>query len=582
MKPTLASLCALGATLMMACSQHVTTESRSPQSYVHPTSSKYNYYFLEALRLQNKGDFPAAFDLLTQCVALDSLAPEAYYMLGVYYADIGDDSIADAYLKRAIELNPRNDAYHERLAQWYLQTQNYPGAIAAYEHLYANNHERTDVLEILLRLYQQTQNYDQMLHTLARYEQVEGISEETTLTKMQIYQQKGEEHNAYKALKTLCDEHPNDVNCMVLLANWLSQHHRIDEARTIFATAEQTDPNNEFVTLSLYDFYRAEGEDSLSNIYRDKLLLNRHTATGTKLTMLQYIIRDNEERGEDSTKVITLLDTILSVDSMDLDVAELKASYMLMKGMDTTLVNQAWRQVLGIAPDHLNARLQLLQSQVRTENLPGIIAVCEPALIYNPDELTFCYYLGLAHYQLSDTLAALSAFRHGLSRIPTSSTAASSPDLVSDFYAIVGDIEHSLHNDSATYAAYDSCLQWKPDNAACLNNYAYFLAVDNRELRRAETMSLRAITLEPNNPTYLDTYAWVLFRLERFTEAQQYIDRTLSLSDSITDATLLDHAGDIYEAIGEATRAVEFWKEALMLEPEDSALIRKKLLKYEK
>ncbi len=562
--------------VFMACSQRVSMGDKP--SYTHTTSTDYNRFFLEALRLENKGDYPAAFDLLSRCIALDSLAPEAFYILGVYYSDLGLDSLADMSLKRAISLNPRNDAYHERLAQWYLQTQDYPRAISAYEYLYDTNHSRTDVLEILLRLYQQTQNYSHMLSTLERYEQVEGISEETTLTKMQIYQQKGDEASAYKALKTLVDEHPNDVNYKVLLANWLSQHHRSSEARDIFAIAEQTDPNNELVTLSLYDFYRAEGEDSLSNIYRDRLLLNRHTASTTKLTMLQHIIRDSELQGTDSSKILALLDDILVSDSTNADVAELKASYMLMKGMDTEEVSQALHRVLSIAPDRVTARLQLLQWEVRRENLDGIIALCEPAIVYNPSEIAFTYYLGIAHYQRGDTLQALDAFRRGLSHIDTHSDA----DIVSDLYAIIGDIEHSLGNTSQAYAAYDSCLHWKADNVGCLNNYAYFLSVDNCELKKAETMSLKAITLEPNNPTYLDTYAWVLYMQERFAEAKLFIDRTLENSDSITDATLLDHAGDIYEACDEKERALEYWHEALLMQPEDEATIRKKILKYEK
>ncbi len=566
----------LATLLFVACSQRVSMGDKP--SYAHTTSTDYNYYFLEALRLENNEDYPGAFDLLSRCIELDSLAPEAYYMLGVYYSDLGLDSLADMSLKRAITLNPRNDAYHERLAQWYLQTQNYPRAISAYEYLYENNHSRTDVLEILLRLYQQTQDYSHMLSTLERYEQVEGISEETTLTKMQIFQQKGDESSAYKALKTLVDEHPNDVNYKVLLGNWLAQHRRSSEAREILTLAEQTDPNNELVSLSLYDFYRAEGEDSLSHIYRDRILLNRHTASSTKMTMLQHIIRDSEVQGTDSTKVLALLDDILASDSTNADVAELKASYMLMKGMDTEEVSQALRQVLSIAPDRVTSRLQLLQWEVRRENLDGIIDLCEPALIYNPDELAFSYYLGIAHYQRGDTLQALDAFRRGISHADAHSDAT----MVSDFYAIVGDIEHSLGNTSEAYAAYDSCLHWKADNVGCLNNYAYFLSLDNTELKKAETMSLKAITIEPNNPTYLDTYAWVLYMQERFSEAKLFIDRTIENSDSITDATLLDHAGDIYEACDEKERALEYWRQALLLSPEDEATIRKKILKYEK
>lgn len=87
----------------------------------------------------------------------------------------------------------------------------------------------------------------------------------------------------------------------------------------------------------------------------------------------------------------------------------------------------------------------------------------------------------------------------------------SNPSLVSDFYAIMGDILHDKGDDKGAYAAYDSCLQWKDDNYGCLNNYAYYLSVENKDLDKAAQMSYRTVQAEPDNSTFLDTYAWILF-----------------------------------------------------------------------
>ncbi len=545
----------------------------------HHTSPEYNYFYLEALRLQNKGDFAAAFDLLRHCVDLDSLAPEAHYLLGAYYADLKMDSLASVSLKKAVELNPKNEAYHEGLAQWHLRTEEYGKAIEAYEHLYANNKSRTDVLELLLRLYEQEKNYNKMLSTIERYEQVEGLSEEITLSKMQVYQMKGDKKNAYKALKKLSDEHPNDVNYKLMLGNWLQQNDRIDEAREIFMQAQKDEPGNEYVAASLYDFYRLQGEDSLATVYRDKILLNKHTASTTKMTMLQNVIRDNEKQGGDSTEVLQLFRDIMNADPKNVDIASLNAAYMQLKGMPGDSVNSALRHVLAIAPDHAVSRLQLLQSEWRTQNWDSIISICKPALEYNPEEMAFCYYLGLAYYQKKDSKSALDAFRRGVTRINDKSD----KEMVSDFYALMGDIQHEMGMKQEAYIAYDSCLQWKPDNIACLNNYAYFLSIEGGDLKKAEGMSLKTINAEPNNATYLDTYAWILFLQERYSEAKVFIDRTIESADSTeNNSTLYDHAGDIYEACGDTKRAVELWQQAIKEGSETEAVIRKKIKKYAK
>ncbi|MCD8282580.1 MAG: hypothetical protein LUC22_04930, partial [Prevotella sp.] len=547
-------------------------------SRLHSTTTEYDYFFLEAVRLQNTGDYAAAFDMLQRCIEMDTLAPEAYYLLGAYYADLDEDSLATACLKRAVRLNPKNDAYHERIAQWFIQTQDYGKAIDAYEYLYANNKSRTDVLDLLIRLYQQKKDYNGMLRTLERYEQAEGISEETTLTKMQIYQQKGERQKAQHALQELCDTYPNDVNVKVMMGNWLQQNGRSDEARAIFLEAERTDPTNEYVATSLYDYYRAQGEDSLAIIYRDRILLNRHTAASTKNTMLQAIMRENERQGRDSSEVLALFDDILRADSANADVAELKAVYMKMKNMPREEVDSALRYVLAIAPDRVGSRLQLLQSEWRAENTDAIIEVCRPALIYNPEETSFCYYLGLAYFQRGDTLEALNTFRLGTSRIND----RTDTELAGDFYVLIGDIVHQTGDKDEAYAAYDSCLQYVPEHVACLNNYAYFLSIDGGDLKKAEGMSLKAINIEPNNATYIDTYAWILYLEERYSEAKEFIDRTIENLDSAeNNSTLYDHAGDIYEACGDIAGAVGYWKQALASEPDDAAAIRKKIRKYE-
>ena len=130
------------------------------------------------------------------------------------------------------------------------------------------------------------------------------------------------------------------------------------------------------------------------------------------------------------------------------------------------------------------------------------------------------------------------------------------------------------------FAAYDSCLQWKADNIGCLNNYAYYLSLGDTDLSRAEKMSYRTIKAEPANSTYLDTYAWILFRQGRYEEARIYIDQALR-NDSTLSAVIIEHAGDIYAMCGETDRAVEYWQQALEKDGGNLLLQRKiKLRKY--
>ena len=168
------------------------------------------------------------------------------------------------------------------------------------------------------------------------------------------------------------------------------------------------------------------------------------------------------------------------------------------------------------------------------------------------------YYQGIAYYQKDQLDLALNAFQNGIGVI----TAQSDPSIVSDFYAVMGDILHQKGQTQEAFVAYDSCLVWKDDNIGCLNNYAYYLSELGEQLDKAEQMSYRTIKAEPKNATYLDTYAWILFMQQRYSEAKIYIDQTLQY-DKDTSAVLLEHAGDIYYHVGEKEQALVFWQQAL-------------------
>ena len=376
---------------------------------------------------------------------------------------------------------------------------------------------------------------------------------------MRIYEAKGDKKSAWKALKSLSDEHPSDLNYKVMMGNWLMQNNKQKKAYKIFQKALKEEPDNSFVQTSMYDYYQAVGEDSLARQMMEDILMSSKTSTETKATMMRQVIQDNQRENGDSLEVKNLFDKILQANPQDADMAELKAVYMSLKQFPLDSVNQALRDVLKIAPDNAGVRLQIIQNLWPKKDWDQIIELCKPAVQYNPDEMAFYYFMGLSYYQKDDEDNALDAFRRGVDEINDQSN----KEIVSDFYAIMGDILHKKGLDNDAFAAYDSCLQWKDDNIGALNNYAYFLSLKGNDLQKAEQMSYKTVKAEPTNPTYLDTYAWILFKQERFAEAQIYIDQALANdTDSLQSDVIIEHAGDIYAMNGDIEKAVELWKKA--------------------
>lgn len=520
---------------------------------------RFDYFFLEAIRQQGAGNYSAAFDLLEHARTINPKAAEVYYYQSIYYSQMKQDSLAMDCLLKAVALNPNNQTYPERLAQYYIGNLEYDKAIDAYELLYSHNHENTDALMILVQLYQQQKNYSKMLSTLDRIEMEEGESEQLALSKMRVYEMMGDKKAAYNALKTLSDQHPLDLVYRTMLGNWLMQNDRQKEAYKLFTDVLKEEPDNAYAESSLYDYYNATEQRELAHQMLDRILMGKTTDVDTKIVMIRSFIQDNEKNGGDSTQVLSLFNKVLTVDKPSPEIAELRAAYMEIKKMPQDSVNAAYSKVLDIAPDNAQARLQLVQNLWNQKKYDEVISMTDQAQAYNPEEMVFYYFGGMAHYMKGDEDATLVTFRKALGQV----NEKSSPDLVSDLYMIMGDILNKKGQEKESFAAYDSCLQWKDNNIPALNNYAYYMSLGGKDLHKAEQMSYKTIKAEPKNATYLDTYAWILFMEERYQESKIYIDQAINHLDSTeNNSTVLEHVGDIYAMNGMTDQAVEYWQKS--------------------
>ena len=537
---------------------------------------RFKYFYLGAVDQQMKGNYAGAFDLLNHCQEINPDAAEVYFMRSAYHALLNNDSLSLADIQKAAELNPQNNVYLERLAGAYIGSGKYDEAIEAYEKLYANNHDRDDVLNVLIRLYGQQKDYDNMLQTINRLENLEGSSEEITLARMRVYSLKGDKQAELAELKDLSKKHPNDMNYRVMIGNWLLQNELPADALKEYEYVLAQEPDNLMAQMSMLDYYNAIGQDSLAAELQEKLVVSPSTPLNSKMTLMRGIVNSNEQQGGDSTEVLRIFRHILSQPQKTSDMWELQAAYMSLKQMPQDSIDNSLRGALEVAPDNAGVRLQLIQSKWKDQLFDDVISLCKPALEYNPDEMAFYYFLGLAYFQKDEKDKALHTFQLGVSQI----NSESNKEIVSDFYAIMGDILHEKGREQEAYVAYDSCLQWKDDNLGALNNYAYYLSEKGKDLQKAEKMSYRTIKAEPKNSTFLDTYAWILFMQERYEEANIYIEQAVQNDSTVSDV-ILEHAGDISAKLGNMKKAVEWWEKARDAGGNSKVLIRKiKLRKY--
>lgn len=538
---------------------------------------RYNNFFLEAMLQRQKGNIDASFDLLRHCISIDPSKPEAYYFLAQYYTILKDKEKSLQCFKKAAELNPDNETYMETLARAYINNNQFAESIEILEKVVEKDAVRIDILELLAQLYVQVDDKDNAIKTLSRIENIEGKNEQISHMKSEIYREMGNKEASINEMQSLSEQYPYDMSLKARYAQTLFFNEEFDMAMGVIGEIFKEDSTNVFAQQLARDYYFDKGLKEKADSMLYVILNNSKTTTADKVQMIRQEIIFNEQNKRDSTEVIKLFELMMQQPQTDTELALLYVSYMDMKKMPREAMHNVVTKVLEIEPDNSSARMHLVGDAWLSEQFDEVIRLCKDARIYNPEEIKFYYYQGLAYFNKDDFDNALDAFKNGVGAI----TDESDVEMVSDLYMLMGDLLFKKEMKAEAYEAYDSCLQWNPDNIACLNNYAYFLSIDGKHLDKAEEMSRRTIKKEPENPTYLDTYAWVLFRQKRYAEAKIYIEQALKFDTVDVSADVLEHAGDIYANNGEMEKAMEKWKEALKLAPENKVLIRKiKLKKY--
>lgn len=517
---------------------------------------KFDYYFLEAVRLKEKGELDAAFDMYSHCLEIDSLSAAVQYELAQFYIYLGQTQKGEGYLQKAVTLAPDNYWYKQTLASQFRKRGENELAVKVIEDMVERFPSRLEPLMELVDLYTRLKDYEQVIHTLNRLEELDGKSEQISMEKFRMYLQMGDSERAFTEMESLAQEYPYEMRYLTMLGDVYLENGKDQEAYDTFQKVLKEEPGYAPAMLSMASYYEKTGQDSLYQVQLDSVLLNQKVDNEVKTNIMRQLIVRSERGDKDSTKIVGLFDSMLAQEQPDANVAMLAAQYLISKKMDDKAI-PVLRQIVGIDPENKPAYLQLLSFAISKNDLEEVVNICTPAVEYMPEALEFYYYMGLARYQQDRNDEALEVFKKGIRQV----NADSDKGMVSDFYAILGDLYHTKKMNEQAYAAYDSALVYKDDNIGVLNNYAYFLSVEKKNLDKAEEMSYKTVKAEPANNTYLDTYAWILFEKGKYAEARIYIDQAIQHGGT-ESSVVVEHCGDIYYHCGEPEKALEYWKQA--------------------
>lgn len=531
---------------------------------------KYDYFFLEAMRLKEKKDYASAFGLLQHCLDIHPNAASALYEVSQYYMFLRQVPQGQETLEKAVANAPDNYWYSQGLASLYQQQNELDKAVTLLEQMVVCFPAKQDPLFNLLDLYGRQEKYDKVISTLNRLEKRMGKNEQLSMEKFRIYLQMKDDKKAFQEIESLVQEYPMDMRYQVILGDVYLQNGKKQEAYDVYQKVLAAEPDNPMAIFSMASYYKQTGQEELYQQQLDTLLLNKKVTPDTKVGVMRQMIVENEQADKDSTQIIALFDRIMKQEQDDPQIPMLYAQYLLSKNMEAESV-PVLEQVVDLDPTNNAARMMLIGAAVKKEDYKQIIKVCEPGIEATPDALEFYYYLAIAYNQAEKPDSVISICKRALEH----KTADGKKEIVSEFYSILGDMYHTQKQMKEAYAAYDSALVYNPSNIGALNNYAYYLSVERRDLDKAEEMSYKTVKAEPNNATYLDTYAWILFEKGNYAEARIYIDNAMKSEGGDKSDVIVEHCGDIYYMTGDVDGALTYWKKALEMGSESKTLKQK-------
>lgn len=542
----------------------------TPVSISDEEQRRHDYYFMEALRTKANSNYTASFYYLQHCLNINPNSASALNEIAQYYLRLSQYDKAVAAMEKAVRLQPDNYWYSQSLASLYYGLNQKQKSALLMESIAQRFPNRLEPLYSLLEMYENTSDYDRLLATMNQLEQKTGKDERITIEKTRIYLKQNNFEKAYSEIESLIEEYPLEMRYKLMLADtYMASEKKTEQAYIIYKEVLEAEPDNAQAMYSLASYYQQTGQDELHQQQMNNIVMSPKVTSTDKANAMRWFIVENEQAKADSTQVIGLFQRIVEQDPDDAQMALLYAQYLLSKNMDEEAI-PAMYHALDTDPTNNEVRTRLLIKAIDNNQNAEIEQLCEAGIQHHPHNLLYYIYLAIVHNigQKPDEVIAV------CQKATSNFTADSDKKFMSDIYSIMGDTYHTKGMNNEAFEAYDNSLKHNPKNIGTLNNYAYYLSLQRTQLDKAEEMSYKTVKAEPNNATYLDTYAWILFEKGNYAEARIYIDNAMKNQGDQSD-TIVEHCGDIYYMTGDTENAVKYWKQAQQMGSESKTLKRK-------
>ncbi len=564
----------LGLLFLGSCNVQKNTTKVSGTTYPDTLSEEqrlnFEYAFFEANKYLMTGKSDLALAMYNQCLKIYPYSAVAHYELASIYVQNKEFSLAEMHIDKALAFSPDQIWYNYLAANIYALGEKYDKAIERFSLLIKKKPGEMDFYLGLAEVYISQREYKKAIEVYDEVDKNLGKSQAISLQKNKLYMALGDKNSAVKELNELYVFLGNDVHVKRILADFYIQTEDIDQAINTYNEILAVYPNDGYAYIGLAECYRLtqkpeEAIEALTHAFNDK-----EVPSDLKVNLILNLMQIAQNNAGLTSTIEKLI--VVSYEQFP-DNNDIKTLYVeyLLRYQKYQEARDILRSVLKDRKDKYALWEQTILIDNQLQNWDSCYALANEALKYFPSQNFLYFFKGFSAFQLKEYEKALQALEFGY-RI-TSST----DELLPDFISFLAEVNYQLGHKEKAFEYFDNYLTKNSDNIMMLNNYAYYLSVDKIRLDEALTMSAKTVKAEPENSTYLDTYAWILFEMKNYQEALKYIEKAVQYDAEKSDV-IVEHYGDILFFLGRLDEAISTWEKAKSI-GEGSGLLDEKISK---
>lgn len=510
--------------------------------------------FFEANKDKILGNYDLAETHFSQALQIDPNSSVTMYELANIYAFQNNKNQALFYSKKAAAADPKNIWYQLLYADCLKDSKQPAEVVNVFEKLVKENPDRIDFYYELANSYLNINKLNEAIKVYNRIEEQVGVTEDASMQKLKIYKTLNNFDKSVEEAQKLIKAFPKESKYYGMLGEIYQDKGMSDKALEAYQELLKIDPSNAYVHLSLADYYRALKQNDKAFEEIKIAFKSKELDIDTKVKILLSYYSITETYTELKPDADELCKLIVEVHPTDAKAYSIYGDF-LYRDKKLEEARAQYRKAIAIDKEKYALWNQLLIIDSELNDLISLEKESKETMELFPNQPLPYFFNGASNLQLKNYKDAISALNEGKEFV------YDNPPLLAQFYANLGDAHNQLKHYDESDGAYDKALQIDPNNVYVLNNYAYYLSLRNSNLEKAETMSKKSNDLQPNNPSYQDTYGWILYQMKKYEDAKLWIGKALD-SSGRSNGTLLEHYGDVLYKLGEKEEALKYWMDA--------------------